>query len=63
MQTNDIIEKRMRNIEALLEEINSKIDNFLGYEIPTDEEIDEIADLRKQVSDGDYLRYEDVFDD
>ena len=53
--------RKMDRIEALLVELNAKIDNFLGFEDLEDEEEREVEKLRKEVESGEYVRFEEVF--
>ena len=46
--------EKMNKIEQLLIEINAKIDNFLGFEELTEEEQEEIAQLREEVKKGEF---------
>jgi hypothetical protein len=38
---NDVLMEKLDHIEGILKELNSKIDNFLGFEEITDEEKEE----------------------
>jgi len=60
--SESIIEK-IENIEKLLIEINAKIDNFLGFEDLSAEEVEEIRKLREEVKRGDFVGFEDVFEE
>lgn len=51
---------RMSKIEQLLEEMNKKIDNFLGFEDLSEEELLEIRKLRKEMEKGDFVALEDL---
>ena len=44
--------KRLERIERLLIELNSKIDNFLGYEDLSAEEHEELRKMREEVKKG-----------
>ena len=44
-----------------LKAINSKLDNFLGFENITNEERLELLKIKKEMSDGKYNSYNDVF--
>ncbi len=48
--------KKISNIERMLIEINSKIDNFLGMEELTEEEWEEVREIRKEIKKGEYVR-------
>lgn len=49
-------------MEKLLKEINSKIDNFLGFEELGVQEKEEVEEIRKEVRRGNYLKFEEVFE-
>ena len=55
-----IIDK-IDKIEKLIIELNSKIDNFLGYEELTKKEKKEIEKIKEEISKGDYFKFKDVF--
>ena len=55
--------EKMECIEALLLEVNAKIDNFLGFEEMEKAEYKEVDDLRKEVKSGNYSRFDEVFGD
>ncbi len=57
----DILLEKINHIEKILMEINTKIDNFLGFEELGEGEKKEIAKIRKEIKKGDYVRFEDVF--
>ena len=57
----EILEKRMENVERLLMEINSKIENFMGYEELSEEEEREVNEILKEVKGGKYIRFEELF--
>ena len=59
----DIMMEKIERIEELLMELNSKIDNFLGFEELSPEEIEEIMALRKEVKEGKYVSFEEVFEE
>ncbi len=42
-------------------EISAKIDNFLGYEELSEEEYREVEEIRKEISRGEYVRFDEVF--
>ena len=58
---SDVILKKINEIECLLFEINSKLDNFLGFEELTAVEEQEIKKLRKEVKDGQFISYDEIF--
>ncbi|ATZ60657.1 MAG: hypothetical protein BME93_00420 [Methanosarcinales archaeon Met12] len=53
--------EKIDHIEKLLMEINAKIDNFLGFEELSEEELEEIERLREEVKSGEYVRFEEMF--
>jgi hypothetical protein len=60
--TSDTILKKIGDMEKILIEINSKIDNFLGLEELTPHEKKELDEIKKEVKDGEYKEFEEVFD-
>ena len=60
--TEAILEK-LNHIETLLLEINTKIDNFLGFEDLGEEERREIDYVRQSVKRGESVPFLDVFKD
>jgi len=59
----DILTGKLDHIEGMLKELNSKIDNFLGFEEITDEEKEEFRKLREKIKNGHYETYENTFCD
>ncbi|MFQ5820958.1 MAG: hypothetical protein ACE5I5_13280 [Candidatus Heimdallarchaeota archaeon] len=57
----DTLLEKMSKIEQLLLEINAKIDNFLGFEDLTEEEQEEIAQMREEIKKGDFILFQGVF--
>ncbi len=57
----EILERRISNVEHLLEEINAKIENFMGYEELTDEEEREVEEILNEIKKGKYTRFEELF--
>jgi len=53
--------EKMESIEALLLEVNAKIDNFLGFEELDTLENKEVEELRKEVQSGKYSSFDEVF--
>jgi len=60
--SQELLEK-ISHIEMLLLEINSKIDNFLGFEELSEEERKEIELTEKEVESGVYFTFGEVFGD
>ena len=56
----DILLQKIDNLEVLIIQLNEKIDNFLGVEEISDEEINEIHGLRKGIEAGDYISLNDL---
>jgi len=52
----EAILKKISNIERMLIEINSKIDNFPGMEELTEGEWEEVGEIRKEIKKGEYVR-------
>jgi hypothetical protein len=55
--------KKLDSIESLLISLNDKLDHFLGLEIISDEEKQEIAAIRKEVEAGHFDTFDSVFGD
>ncbi len=55
------LERRISNVERLLEEINAKIENFMGYEELTEEEEREVEEILSEIKEGKYTRFEELF--
>lgn len=60
--TQTLMEK-INKIELLLVEINSKIDNFLGFEEISEKEREEIKKIQEEIKKGIYSDFNDVFGD
>jgi len=58
---SDTLIEKIERIEALLIELNSKIDNFLGFEELTEEERKEVEEIEKEIEKGEYETFDDVF--
>ncbi len=59
---SEVIE-RLERIERLLVTLNAKIDNFLGYEDLTEKERDELKKMRDEVRRGEFVRFEELFEE
>ena len=57
----EILERRISNVERLLEEINAKIENFMGYEELSKEEEKEVEEILNEIKEGKYVRFEELF--
>ena len=55
--------KRMDRIEQLLVELNSKIDNFLGFEEIEKDELKELNKTRREINEGKFKTLTNVFGD
>jgi len=58
---SDVLLEKISNIERMIMELNTKIDNFLGYEDLTEEEKKELEKIREEIKKGEYVRFEDLF--
>ena len=59
----EALEKKLERIERLLVEINSKIDNFMGYEYLSKKEREELRKMREEIRKGEFIKFEDLFGD
>ncbi|HII67022.1 MAG TPA: hypothetical protein HA302_03195 [Thermococcaceae archaeon] len=57
----ETLEKRLERIEKLLVEINSKINNFMGYEYLSKKEREELRKMREEIRKGEFIKFEDLF--
>ena len=57
----ETLEKKLERIERLLVEINSKIDNFMGYEYLSKKEREELSKMREEIRKGEFIKFEDLF--
>ena len=55
------IDNRLDNIEKFLSRIESKLDNFLGFEELSKEELEEIIKIKKEMDEGDSFSIKEVF--
>jgi len=55
--------KRLDRIEKLLLELNLKIENFMGFEELSEEEKQEVEQIEKEISEGKYKTFDEVFSD
>jgi len=60
---SEVLIEKIDRIEALLLELNAKIDNFLGFEEITEEEKEEVEKLKEEIEKGEYLSIDQVFGD
>ncbi|ASJ01878.1 hypothetical protein A3L09_00690 [Thermococcus profundus] len=59
---SEVVE-RLERIEHLLIQLNAKIDNFLGYESLSKKEREELKKMREEVKRGEFVRFEELFED
>jgi len=55
--------EKIDRIESLLQKLNAKIDNFLGFEELDKDEQNEVEALQKEIEAGEYLHFDEVFGD
>ncbi len=60
---NDQLFKKVLRIEKLLEQLNLKIDNFMGIEVLDEEEQKELLSIRKEIKNGEYVDLEDFIEE
>lgn len=58
---SDVLLEKIKNIERMIIELNTKIDNFLGYEDLTGEEKKELEKIREEIKKGEYVKFEELF--
>ena len=58
---SQLLLEKINHIEMLLVEINSKLDNFMGFEELSEEEKRELDNLREEVKAGEYVTFDEVF--
>lgn len=59
---NTTLDKRLDSIEEFLERIESKMDNYMGFDTISEEEKKEILKIKKEMNEGKYHSYNEVFD-
>lgn len=57
----DVLMEKMNTIEQLLLQLNAKIDNFLGYEILSEEEQKEHDQVREEIKSGESVPMDQAF--
>ena len=55
------IDNRLSNIEHFLQRIESKMDNFMGFEDITESERKELLKIKEEMKKGDSYSYDEVF--
>jgi len=58
---SDVLLEKISNIERMIQELNTKIDNFLGYEDLTEVEKKEIEKIREEIKKGEYVKFDELF--
>jgi hypothetical protein len=57
------IMEKLNTIESLLNQLNAKIDNFLGIEALFPDEKKEVDSIRAEVEVGEFDTFKDVFEE
>jgi len=57
----DTLLEKINHIEKMILELNTKIDNFLGYEDLSEEEKKEVDEVREEMKQGEYVGFEELF--
>ncbi|MGQ4915738.1 MAG: hypothetical protein ACP6IU_13490 [Candidatus Asgardarchaeia archaeon] len=60
---SEAILKKLERIEKLLLDLNSKIENFLEFEELSEEEKKEVKEIEKEIKEGKYETFDEVFSD
>jgi hypothetical protein len=60
---SEALTEKIDRIETLLREINAKIDNFLGFDELDNDEQKELETLRKEIEAGEYINFDEAFED
>ena len=58
--SDELLEK-INNIERMIMELSTKIDNFLGYEDLTEKEKREVEKIRGEIKKGEYIKFDEIF--
>ncbi len=58
---SDILLEKIDHIEKLISELDSKIDNFLGYEELGEDELEEVKEIRKEIKRGEFVEMDKLF--
>jgi len=58
---SDTLLEKINNIERMIIELSTKIDNFMGYEDLTDNERKEIHKIREEIKRGEYVEFSELF--
>ncbi len=62
IENQQLFEKILK-IEKLLEQINSKMDNFLGIEELAEDELNELQTIHEEIDKGEYIKLEELTED
>lgn len=57
---DELMIEKITNIEKILIEINSKIDNFLGVEDLSERETKKVGEIREEIKKGEYVGYDEI---
>ena len=57
----DTLLEKINHIEKMILELNTKIDNFLGYEDLSEEEKKEVDEVREEMKQGEYVEFDELF--
>lgn len=60
---SETILRKLEKIEKLLLDLNSKIENFLGFEELSKKEKEEIKRIETEIKEGKYETFDEVFSD
>ncbi len=60
---SQVMMEKIDHIESLLMEINSKLDNFIGFEDLEPEEEKEVEEIRKGIASEEFVSSDEVFGD
>ena len=58
---SNILLEKIDRIERLINELDSKIDNFLGYEELEDEELKEVKKIKDEIKKGNFVEMDELF--
>ena len=58
-----VLEKKLTHFESLLIELHAKVDNFLGFEPLTEDEIKEVITIREEIQAGEIEIFDNIFEE
>lgn len=61
ISSQEVLPEKMNTIEQLLLQLSAKIENFLGYEILSEEEQKELDQVRKEIKSREYVPMDQAF--